>query len=463
MRTLSQKEKQGHTTIEFHTDFQCIFTSIDVPCEFCQGRGIGSSCIKKWGQKKEESMAISKEAAAAKKEKCTTVSRQIPTAIDETIRHEDVLLLQFAYSDSFVFSGGGIIGHLLRRMAVSYSPSINSQPLRHAVLAFSAAFLPRSNISYFDRLEYHKTAACTSLRKKLSSTVDESDLFAVCLLAVLSGLYLDRTEFAIHRSGFVSIMKELCRKIRLQGGLSPLSLYWPLARDMILRDCRSIDCNENALSFCYFSQKLMGPQNFAARGRYFSELYGISSERLRLHTYYESILMYSLLLRRCFRHTVYMQLHGQLKCSFIVTSIVSEVDNDLRSPEVTRIRQEIFPGASVEGAAIELDPAWGNSFIYTILLHHFCELLIAYLNADSILQSASSLEATRAASSLVRFLNTEWLVLNQVQQFSADPQLSMRTQATRLKIPRMLWLAGITFTKNRDPLGMFSRQNVFIR
>jgi hypothetical protein len=459
MRTLSQKEKQGHTTIEFHTDFQCIFTSIDDPCEFCQGRGIGSSCMKKWGHKKEQSMAIIKEAAAAKKEKCTTVSRQIPTAIDETIRHEDVLLLQFAYSDSFVFSGGGIIGHLLRRMAVSYSPSINSQPLRHAVLALSAAFLPRSNISYVDRLEYHKTAACTSLRKKLSSNVDESDLFAVCLLAVLSGLYREINEFGVHRSRFVSIMKELCRKIRHQGGLSPLSLYWPLARDMILRDCRSIDCNENALSFCYFSQELMGPQNFAARGRYFSELYGISSERLRLHTYSQSILMHSLLLRRCFRDTVYRQLQGQLKCSFVVTSIVSEVGNDLHSPEITRIRQEIFPSDSLEGAAIELDPAWGNSFIYTILLHHFCELLIVYLKADSILQSAGSLEATRAASSLVRFLKTEWPVLNKVQQFSANPQLSTTMQEARLKIPRMLWLAGLTFTKTRNLLGVFPPQN----
>jgi hypothetical protein len=162
--------------------------------------------------------------------------------------------------------------------------------------------------------------------------------------------------------------------------------------------------------------------------------------------------LHILVLRRCFRDTVSRQMVGSPNTSFVVQSIVSEVIADLHSPEIIRIFNEVSPSHSV--VSIQLDPAWGNSFMYTILLHRFCELLIVYLKADSIMKAATTSEANTAASSLVRFLKTEWHVLLQI------PQESLRNQISGSMLPRMLWIAGLTFTKKREPQGMFPDQPI---
>jgi hypothetical protein len=136
-----------------------------------------------------------------------TVSRSLPTAIDEVIPSQDLLLLQFAFSDLFESSGGTIIGKFLKRLSVSFSPAIESKPLRHAIVAFAAAYVPAHLYpSFAERIEEQTALASKALRKKTSTNLDEGDLFAVCLLTLLSCIQGNAEKFRIHLGGLIAIM-----------------------------------------------------------------------------------------------------------------------------------------------------------------------------------------------------------------------------------------------------------------
>ena len=380
-----------------------------------------------------------------------TVSRPPPTAIDEVIPSQDQLLLQFAFSDLFEASGGTIIGSLLKVLSVSFSPSIKSKPLRHATLAFAAAVVPyHLSSSFAERVEEHSDLASKALRKKTSIDLDEGDLFAVCLLTMLSCMYRDTEKFRIHIGGVMAIMTELQNKSANTGTSNSLATFWPLARDVILHGYRAVPrSNRLALKFCNVSQQIIGPQNFRDRTIYFSRLFGVASDRLRFYTYEDCIWQYSHLLRRCFRDTVYRQTEGKLKVSSVVASVISEVKVDFLSPAVTRIFDEV----SEERVSLSGQEFWGEPMIFTLLLHHFCQLLLIYLEADSVLESTSSPEARMAANSLVHCVRSEWHVFE-------DPArpLPARYQTIQSLLPRMLCMAGLTLTKEKCPEGILHPQ-----
>jgi hypothetical protein len=380
-----------------------------------------------------------------------TVSRPPPTAIDEVIPSQDQLLLQFAFSDLFQSSGGTIIGSLLKVLSVSFSPSIKSKPLRHATLAFAAAVVPSHLYSSFaDRVEEHSYLASKALRKKTSIDLDEGDMFAVCLLTLLSCIRREVEKFQVHLGGITAIMKELQSKAAKAGTPNIFATFWPLARDVILNESRHIHgTNHLALKFCNVSQQTIGPQNFRDRTLYFSELFGVASDRLRFYTYHDCIWQYSVLMRRCFRDTVYRQAEGKLKVSSLVASIISEVNVDFRSPAVTRIFDEVFL-SSDQRVSLSDEQNWGEPMMYTLLLHHFCQLLLIYLEADSVLESTLLREARMAAISLVGYVRSEqWHVVE-----TPGRPLSERYQVIQSLLPRMLCMAGLTLTKERSPEGM---------
>src|SRR5204862_5837288 len=159
------------------------------------------------------------------------------------ICQQDVLLLQFAYSDMFSALGGSLISNLFRKFAYIFSPSIGSESLRQATLAWAAAFLPPDPSNY-DRMEYYSTCAGRALRTKSSETIDESDIYAASLLTILSCLYLDRQKSEIHLKGFLAIIDEFSKKLlkqEMSGQLSTvhhLSMFMPLVRDLIIEASR---------------------------------------------------------------------------------------------------------------------------------------------------------------------------------------------------------------------------------
>lgn len=105
-------------------------------------------------------------------------SRPIPTAIDAVISAEDVLLLQYAYSEQY-----GVHWSFIQTLPCEYGHTIEFAPLRHAVLAYAAGELPHDQ--FHERSQYHSCQTYEMLINKLDSaeTITESDVFASCVLA----------------------------------------------------------------------------------------------------------------------------------------------------------------------------------------------------------------------------------------------------------------------------------------
>jgi hypothetical protein len=381
-----------------------------------------------------------------------TVSRPPPTAIDQVISSQDQLLLQFAFSDVFESSGGTIIGSLLKRLSLSFSPAIKSRSLRHAILAMGAIFVPPYLSPLFaERVEVHSALAYKALRKKTSIKLDEGDLFAVCLLTLLSCIQRDTEKFRIHLGGLIAIMRELQTNTANGGSPNCLAIFWPLARDIILNECQAVQLRSEHFEFCNASQQIIGPQSFRDRTIYFSGLFGVTSDRIRYYTYCNCIWQYNTLLRWCFRDTIYRQVQGNLTVSSEVAAVVSEVKVDLQSPNITKIFHEVFLSDG-RVRPVREQGYWGVGFMYSLLLHHFCELLVIHMEADSVLQSVSSPEARMVATSLVQYVRTEYFV-------SGTPgDHDRRNQLTQSLFPRILWLAGLTLTREECPEGIISSQ-----
>lgn len=60
---------------------------------------------------------------------------------------EDVLTLDYAYSEAFAFLAGSHVAQLLKRLAGPISLSVESYSLRQAILAYAAAFNPSTALT----------------------------------------------------------------------------------------------------------------------------------------------------------------------------------------------------------------------------------------------------------------------------------------------------------------------------
>src|SRR5271170_2939942 len=69
------------------------------------------------------------------------ISRPIPTADDAVVREQDRILLQYAYSHQYQpLWWGYLVAALLKKLAFTFGPSLSRSSLRHATLAWAAAF-----------------------------------------------------------------------------------------------------------------------------------------------------------------------------------------------------------------------------------------------------------------------------------------------------------------------------------
>ena len=252
--------------------------------------------MKRWGPKKEG-----------------MIQRPVPTPIDHGILPKEVTLLQYAYSDMFSGGVGGVLVSLLRKFAYIFSPYINHVPLRHAILACAAAFVP-SYPPTAERSEYHSSCVRKALIGKiLKGTVDEADLFASFLQTFLSCLYNDFSLFSVHIRGFVAIMKAVKRKA-IWKDRNCMSMFWPLTRDILVDVSRFVPCSSGLVyEFCENIREELGIQRFVSRSQYFSDLMGNVLDRHYAFTY--TIWCYCTILRRCFRDSVWRQSTGQFMLS----------------------------------------------------------------------------------------------------------------------------------------------------
>ena len=277
-----------------------------------------------------------------------------PTPDDGVIVTQDVLLLQFAYSDEFACVGGAFIGNLFRKFAYVFGLSIDSESLRQATLACAAAFIA-SNESYY-RMQEHSIAASKAIRTKSRNSLDIADLFAAFILTYLACLYKDWRTFEISMYDVIEIMdnREAMQSPRNN---ADLPIFLPLARDLILEASRTVPfTNPIVLRFCHAYQQAIYPPHFDHRSQYFQEVVCIREQHL--YAFYHSIWHHTTTLRRCLRDTVWRQC-TEVGINPFVQSVLNGVKSDLESTRVGCCRSiDTFEVSSSSQRASALLHAW---------------------------------------------------------------------------------------------------------
>ena len=422
-----RKIKVGFSVV-FTNNGQCDYISADSPCDYCREHNL-SPCLKKWGPKTEGK-----------------IQRPIPTTTAEgATLHQDVLLLGFAYSETFSTGAGQILSQLVRMFASTFGHTIDCLSLRHAILACAAAFIP-SHLPFYERLEFHSSCARKALINRiLQGSVDEGDLFAAFLQTLLSCLYSDFPKFEVHIKGFMAIMKILSRNLKGQTS-KYTSILLPLARDLVLEGSRHVGWSSNVIfEFCIASQESIGPQAFSCRTNYLFEVFGIGIDQYYPFSY--AIWRHSTLLRRCFRDTVWRQAQGERETNSRVKAIVLEIRSDLDSREIAETVHSLFLLRSQKVSTI---PEARRSLLMLLLaLHQFCQLIIILLQSKTTLQGRYSLQGMLVARSLVDLVDIGKLTTD-YDHYAPFPQSLSRALAAR-----MLWVAGIVLVKDEYSEGEY--------
>ena len=386
--------------------------------------------MKKWGQKRED--LVRQEL----------LGRSLPKSYgDEMVSEEEIIMLQYAYSDAFEQSVDLYTSHLFKKFANIFQPTIVSASLRQAMLAFTAAGMP--NPSLRERVQDHSNRAFQELRRKISSpTLDEADLFAACLLACLSRYEQNLDKFCIHVGGFMLIMEELVRKAKASGGSNTFSMLWPLGRDLILKSSQQVPkASEYVLQFCTSSVALLGNQSFLCRSEYTKEILD-HEKQFQTLAFRQSVSIYYVLLRRCLRYTVCHEMGGMDAQNYrTVLSIVSEVTADLTSREAKILLSRLRTVLSFK--VPYQNDEWKNA-VAILLRFYACRMLISLLEVNGILQKLSSQGAIYESTSFLEFIHGGGPFSDQYKFLFASPKL-------RVLLPRMLCIAGLSLNSIQYP------------
>jgi len=195
VRTMSFTTKEGEN-VGFSeprlTLTQCEYEHTFSVCQFCKSKGI-TTCIKLYGRKTEATIRL---------------RRPITPDTTASLQNRDVHLLQFAYAGG---SPRPAYTKIFLAFAKCYSPSIQSESLRNAMLACACKW---SNPSSFDLdwMERYADLSGKALRKKSEQNIDESDFYAACLLALGQAWTGQKGKVEIHLKGVAAILSIIFQK-----------------------------------------------------------------------------------------------------------------------------------------------------------------------------------------------------------------------------------------------------------
>jgi hypothetical protein len=345
--------------------------------------------------------------------------------------------------------------NLFKRFSITFGPTISKPSLRQAILAWGAAFTPLPDYSGYARMIQYSNRTIKAIRAKSSTTVDEADLFATLLLALLSFIYHDLSTFKMHVCGFITVARELRRKTDDNECQLYLATFWPLARDTILDAFlhyfpRGL-WNPCAVIFCQECHSIIGPQSVIQSAAYLMDFLGFDPNRE--YSFCVSLWRYSRLLRVCFRDTVYRQLSGKINTSRTIASTVLEVKADINSPEVLAIVAHIssLKLSHSQAHGLSADPRF-DLLRFSLLVYRFCEMLIALLEAPTLIEGISSDKAISNALGLAILVQPEWLMYPNLPQ----TMLFSRVFAYWFT-PRVLWIAALCFGRREHVQGILAR------
>jgi hypothetical protein len=362
------------------------------------------------------------------------VARPIPTANDEVICSKDVLLLQYGYSDAFSSMGGTLMAGLLRKFAFVFSPSISCASLRHAMLAFTAAHLP-FDIDCPERILVHSGLCGKTLISKSMATLNEADLFAALLLAYASRIRNDFSTFHIHVKGFGAILEELSNRSVRKRTSHQLSIFWPLARDLIIEASRHVDGSScHVFEFCRLSQKAMGPQSYADRSRYWNSL--VENDPNGRFAFAHAVFRQTGILRRCFRDTILVQRTEGKVIIPLIQSVVAEIQADLNSPEMKLVAVQLSLARYSDDDALQSDELRAYSQ-FILALYHFCQLMIVMMEGETVAEGTSSSESLIRSLSLLQVMQA---------QIIPHPTNIFPLNFGPFLVPRMLWISGLALS-----------------
>ena len=222
-------------------------------------------CIKLWGPVRQKA----------------DLTRPVPTPIDEVIEPENVMLLQFLYEGNWRADFSSVqICYLAKEARQILTSSVTSPSLRYALLLYAGIVRRPGTMG---PLEIRNSSlARQSLLKKTVKTLDEEDLLASAVLALvahrMSGFYSNdkRVQYSVerkvHMRGFVSILSHLLENSEIMKS-SGLAMGRPLVRDLVLWLSGDSKWPEFFRSY-WFARSFVGPISFHRRG-YISS-YGVS-------------------------------------------------------------------------------------------------------------------------------------------------------------------------------------------
>ena len=225
-----------------------MYSTLDQACQVCIKQKKPTLCIKRWGPGKE----------------ALEPSRPIPTAMDEVLESEDVMLLEWFYLNRHTRHAALDFGtwyiqlsNFSNETRKIYKSSITCLSLRYALLTYSG-FMSSGN-RMGSRELCNATLARTALLKNRPDTWSEGDLFASSLLACVASWNKDalKGEHKVHIDGFTMILKHISG--RNNGPkLSNLLVFLPIARDWLLQFCSLLTPREYVQ--CYSCcREVLGP------------------------------------------------------------------------------------------------------------------------------------------------------------------------------------------------------------
>lgn len=175
---------------------ECNYDSIWLPCQFCIARETSSPCIKLPGPKTAQRLAA------------LAPFKPVATPIDATIEPEDALLLNYAYTGDSQFTD--LVAFSTSLAATDeFGFSLRDPSLRHAVLSMAASDL---NPKHFqEKAIQHKSKAWGSLIRKIQNpkSINEADVFASCILAMLAWETGSDQELKYHVNGCLAFISYL--------------------------------------------------------------------------------------------------------------------------------------------------------------------------------------------------------------------------------------------------------------
>lgn len=147
---MQKTQQQGIITANKTLTINCVYLHEWLPCDFCRARNITFPCIKLLGSK------ITGRAS---------LCLPVPTAIDAVINSEDVLLLQYAYSEKFK---SRLFSAMIKQLGVEYEqampcPSLVMQFKCPRGLAWIEARSARTSLTeYIEGRSYLRSAILLS-------------------------------------------------------------------------------------------------------------------------------------------------------------------------------------------------------------------------------------------------------------------------------------------------------------